>query len=162
MWSIGHPYFIERELEIVRSLHRERRAALELPWPQARKRLDAISESGTFVEHGAIAAILHQYPYINSNIPTVIIGDTRHRLARLAIALRRYELEHDKLPDNLDALAPKYIDDVPLDPFTKEPFKRDAVEGGVQLYSAGVEALDREDPKTKKKVKAEIFLKVHE
>ena len=54
---------------------------------------------------------------------------------------------------------PSFIDDVPLDPFTDEPFKMENAEGGLRLYSAGIESLDREDPKTKKKVKAELILK---
>jgi hypothetical protein len=160
MWSIGHPYFIERELEDLRSLHRDRRAALELPYPQARKRLDAMSDSGTFKEYGIFAAIL--CPDSHAALSPVVIGDVRHRLARLAIALRRYELEHGKLPDSLDGLAPKYIDEVPTDPVTDAPFKMEDVEGGIRLYSAGVEALDLENEKTKKKIKAEMFLKVHE
>ena len=55
-----------------------------------------------------------------------------------------------------DALAPKDIDEVPIDPFTDAPFKMEDVEGGVRLYSAGVEALDLEDMKNT----AEMFLKM--
>ena len=44
--------------------------------------------------------------------------------------------------------------------FTEETFKMETVEGGMQLHSTGVEALDRENGTTKSKVKAKMFLKV--
>ncbi len=75
----------------------------------------------------------------------VMIFDARHRLCRLAIAMRRYELEHGELPESFDDLAPTYMEEVPLDPSTEEPFKMENVEGGVRLYSAGIEAWDRNE-----------------
>ncbi len=39
------------------------------------------------------------------------------RATRLVAALRLYDLEHDGLPETLDALVPKFIESVPRDPF---------------------------------------------
>jgi hypothetical protein len=40
------------------------------------------------------------------------------RRAAIAVALRRFRLDHGTYPNALDELAPKYIKAVPLDPFT--------------------------------------------
>jgi hypothetical protein len=44
------------------------------------------------------------------------------RLTRIHLALRTHQLEHGEMPEVLDALAPEYLDEVPVDPFTREPF----------------------------------------
>jgi hypothetical protein len=40
------------------------------------------------------------------------------RLSAVAVALRRFRLDHGAYPDSLDELAPAYLKAVPLDPFT--------------------------------------------
>ena len=42
-------------------------------------------------------------------------------LAELAVALRRYRLDHGKYPDALSVLVPQYVRSVPIDPFTGKP-----------------------------------------
>jgi hypothetical protein len=42
---------------------------------------------------------------------------------RLKIALRLYEQKHGKLPDDLNALVPDYLKEVPLDPYDGQPFR---------------------------------------
>jgi hypothetical protein len=39
-------------------------------------------------------------------------------LTELAVALRRYRIEHGQYPDTLSALVPTYVPKVPIDPFT--------------------------------------------
>jgi hypothetical protein len=43
------------------------------------------------------------------------------RLTQLLVALRCYHLDNARLPTGLDELVPKYLKDVPLDPFTEKP-----------------------------------------
>ena len=40
------------------------------------------------------------------------------RLSAIAVALRRFRLDHGAYPDSLDQVAPTYLKAVPLDPFT--------------------------------------------
>ncbi len=40
----------------------------------------------------------------------------------LFLALRAYEIDHGRLPDRLDELAPAYLSRVPVDPFSGKPF----------------------------------------
>ena len=156
VWPEFYPYFIDRELEAMRSTFREQRAAFDLPCPELSERHAKFADEAR--RRSVLTAIV--LTALPGAVEPVMIGDARHRLARLAIALRQYKLEHGELPDSFDKLVPSFIDEVPLDPFTDEPFKMENVEGGMRLYSAGVTSLDREDPKTKKKVKAEMLLKI--
>jgi hypothetical protein len=39
----------------------------------------------------------------------------------LGVALRRYRLDHGAYPDDLSAVVPAYLPDVPIDPFTGQP-----------------------------------------
>lgn len=59
------------------------------------------------------------------------------RLTQVFLALRCYHLEHGRLPDSLEELAPAYFDEVPLDPFTEEPFGYEPDAVAPRVYSVG-------------------------
>jgi hypothetical protein len=42
-------------------------------------------------------------------------------VAELGVALRRYRVDHGDYPDTLAALAPAYLAQIPIDPFTGQP-----------------------------------------
>lgn len=63
-----------------------------------------------------------------------------HRLVILQVALRRYELDHQKLPQDLNELVPSYFAAVPQDPFTDLPMRWNP-ETKV-IYSVGVNLID--------------------
>jgi hypothetical protein len=44
------------------------------------------------------------------------------RIYPLVIALRSYQEANDELPQNLEQLVPQYIDQLPIDPYSEEPF----------------------------------------
>jgi hypothetical protein len=44
--------------------------------------------------------------------------DAQKEMTQIAIALERYKLAHGKYPEKLEALVPKYLDIVPIDPAT--------------------------------------------
>jgi hypothetical protein len=49
-------------------------------------------------------------------------GNIAHaRALPLFLAIERYLLDNGKLPENLDALTPKYLTAIPIDPFTGKP-----------------------------------------
>ena len=58
----------------------------------------------------------------------------------MVIALRRFELEHGKLPEKLDELVPKFLDSVPADPFDNAPMRWNAT--GRVVYSIGKDLKD--------------------
>jgi hypothetical protein len=67
-------------------------------------------------------------------------------LLRLAVALKRYKSANEKYPETLDALLPRYLEEVPLDVFTgrKTLTYRCAPDEATAflLYSYGVNELD--------------------
>ncbi|MFO7959200.1 MAG: hypothetical protein R6X33_19105 [Candidatus Brocadiia bacterium] len=68
------------------------------------------------------------------------------RLTRIHLALRTHQLEHGEMPEVLDALAPEYLDEVPVDPFTREPFVYEPDADPPHVRSAGP---DRERGKSR-------------
>jgi hypothetical protein len=59
------------------------------------------------------------------------------RLTQVFLAARCYQLERAHLPKTLDELAPKYILEVPADPFTEKPFVYEPDAAPPRLLSVG-------------------------
>lgn len=62
----------------------------------------------------------------------------------LAFALAAYQRDHGRYPKELAALAPKYLDKVPIDIFSGKPLIYRPSENGYLLYSVGVNGRDEE------------------
>lgn len=67
------------------------------------------------------------------------LAKARHSLVLSLFAIRRYVADHQKLPASLVDLSPKYLMDVPMDPFSGEPLQYDPLKG--LLFSVGVNFL---------------------
>ncbi len=67
---------------------------------------------------------------------------TEFLLGRLGLASAAYRSDHGKYPATLNALVPKYIREIPKDPFSGEPLKMLAVDGGLILYGVGEDLKD--------------------
>lgn len=63
-----------------------------------------------------------------------------HRQVILQVALRRYELDHHRLPDELSELSPAYLSSIPPDPFTDLPMRWNP--STQVIYSVGVNGSD--------------------
>lgn len=59
---------------------------------------------------------------IESSILRGDLAETRYQMTRVAIALRRFRMDNSAYPEDLGALAPDYLDEVPIDPFSGKPF----------------------------------------
>jgi RNA polymerase sigma factor (sigma-70 family) len=66
------------------------------------------------------------------------------RNLHLAFALAAYRGEHGRYPEQLDALAPKYLAAVPTDLFSGKALLYRPTETGYLLYSVGLNGLDEE------------------
>ena len=71
------------------------------------------------------------------------------RLLITALAIRAYEDERGKLPYDLGQLVPQFLQQVPLDPFDRDPMDREQgalryqlTDQGYQLYSVGQNGID--------------------
>jgi hypothetical protein len=68
--------------------------------------------------------------------------EQRRRNLRLAFALAVYRGEHERYPDKLDVLAPKYLAEVPSDLYSGKALIYRPSENGYLLYSVGVNGRD--------------------
>lgn len=75
------------------------------------------------------------------------------RLAATALAVERFRLQHQHLPETLAELTPQFIDSVPSDPFDGAPLRYRKLARGYVLYSVGADGHDdggREAPARRK------------
>jgi hypothetical protein len=56
-------------------------------------------------------------------------GRSRLEACRLCVALKLYQLEENKTAQRLDDLVPKYLPQVPVDPYSGQPFRYRISEG---------------------------------
>ncbi len=78
------------------------------------------------------------------------------RAAETALAVERYRLKHNMLPDSLEQLVPEFLESVPIDPFDEKPLKYRKDGASFYVYSIGHNLTDDGgDPsKTKSGTKA--------
>lgn len=63
-------------------------------------------------------------------------------LTRLTIALREYEIKNNRFPQRLKQLTPKYLDKLPIDPFSTTTYRYRPEKRGFVLYSIGPSGTD--------------------
>jgi hypothetical protein len=69
-------------------------------------------------------------------------NQAKHALLELGLALADYRDDHQRFPEKLDELAPKYVKQVPLDPMWGDPFTYNQTGGGYLLYGLGPNGQD--------------------
>ncbi len=76
-------------------------------------------------------------------VQTVARNQTQVNQARLACALERYHLARAQYPETLDALTPRFIDQLPHDLIGGQPLIYHRTDGGgYLLYSIGWDEID--------------------
>ena len=65
-----------------------------------------------------------------------------HRILLLELAIENYHDEHSQYPEQLEALVPNQLNQLPLDPFSNKPLKYQRTDAGYLLYSVGPDGLD--------------------
>lgn len=74
---------------------------------------------------------------------TCLRNETFRRLTVTAITLKRYQLRHGEPAQNLSALIPEFLKEIPLDPMDAKPLKyRLNPNGTFVLYSTGDDGID--------------------
>jgi hypothetical protein len=64
------------------------------------------------------------------------------RCAAAALAAERYRMAEGRWPENLGALAPRYLAAVPADPFDGKPLRLRRLADGLVIYSVGADGAD--------------------
>jgi hypothetical protein len=62
--------------------------------------------------------------------------------AAAALAAERFRLATGLWPESLDELVPKYLNEVPVDPFTGKPLRFKRLADGLVIYSVGTDGVD--------------------
>ena len=73
---------------------------------------------------------------------TAALNQTRLNGTALIAAVEWYAFEHEEYPPGLDALTPRYIGSLPVDPFTGQSFRYINRGQDYVLYSAGGDCVD--------------------
>jgi len=87
---------------------------------------------------------------------TVLSGaymQTHTRLATTALAVERFRQKQGQLPKNLKELVPRFLHEIPTDPFDGKPIRFRRLAEGYVVYSVGADGHDdggRERPERKR------------
>ncbi len=103
------------------------------------ERIRATHRGLTFPHHMIALTTLPSFRFV---IEQAIYSEAVRRQAVTAIAIERFRLAHDRLPETLAELVPGFIEDVPLDPMDKNSLRYQAEADNFTLWSI---AWDRQD-----------------
>jgi Tfp pilus assembly protein PilE len=109
-----------------------------------------------------IGDLIYQYMHPAWEAYYIAMDKTQalYDLHRIAIALERYQREHQTYPETLDVLVPKFLDEIPLDIFTsRDTITYRRTETSFLLYSYGQnEKDDNGTPKDDKNGNSDIVV----
>jgi len=77
-------------------------------------------------------------------IQVMQLNEARLTVAQTALAVERFRLSEVRLPYELLELVPKFLDEVPPDPFTGTPLIYVQVDDGYRVYSVGRNFVDED------------------
>jgi hypothetical protein len=78
-----------------------------------------------------------------SLLPKVAAAEMQRQLLITALALKRSQIRHGRVPAGLDALVPEFLAAAPLDPMDGKPLRyRTNADGTFLLYSVGEDGVD--------------------
>jgi hypothetical protein len=153
-WDVSACYYLwsgGRERDLLIALDTiDRLAALDtVPFPERLDRLNAIitwfwSRVGTdaprrFTSYFLSPCMMPGFLGHGERSASVI---ARLRAARTALAVERFRLATGRLPAALVEVAPRYLPELPLDPFDGKPLRYKILERGFVVYSIGANKLD--------------------
>jgi hypothetical protein len=73
----------------------------------------------------------------------IIRMESTCRVIVTAIALKRFQLKHGKLPETLDEMSPEFLRAVPIDPYDGKPLRyHPNADGTYMLYCVGEDGVD--------------------
>jgi hypothetical protein len=105
-----------------------------------REPVAAITARETIWQQHAYGWAGRLFPDLSSVQAVTNIADARRAKVRLLIydlTIRLYRADHDRLPERLEQLAPKYLRQLPDDPFTGRPLIYRPQGASYLLYSTG-------------------------
>lgn len=142
-WKMLFRYADERQfLENYQSLLDETQPGQAQDWSRTFETMSRIEAELATAGMGRLFSKT-QIPALRTSVERFPTTETLRSLTIAAIALRRYQLDHEgALPEGLEELVPKYLAAVPRDPLGDGAvrYKREAE--GFVLYSVGLDGVD--------------------
>jgi hypothetical protein len=124
-------------------------AAAKPPWPEARRDtaeicgdLRAAASGGsslTNAEHAIMAVVL---PGVGGFLYGAVRSTASSRATDAVVAVERLRRENGRLPQRLQELVPKFLPDIPIDPFDGRPLRYTVQGGRYVVYSVGRDGVD--------------------
>ncbi len=110
----------------------------------AERRLEQIAKvEQEYSSYSPVHWLVHQNTHYGRIWQTAAGVEGQLSCAETALAIERYRLKHDDLPESLEMLVGEFIDRVPVDPFDGEPIRyRRLEEGGYAVYMIGKDGID--------------------
>jgi hypothetical protein len=115
---------------------REQMEALELPWPEAKQRAEAITDRFLGAPDWVYLTADAVIPVLGRLAEACRLADGRRDVCRIGLALRAYQAEHGRYPDSLEELAAAGWE-VPRDSFTDEPYRYRREGDGFIVWGVG-------------------------
>jgi hypothetical protein len=81
-------------------------------------------------------------PSLTRAFETMARVEAGDRCAEIAVAITRFRLDHGALPARLDELEPKYLQEIPVDPFDGKPLRLSIKNDELVIFSVGPDRID--------------------
>ena len=107
----------------------------ELPYYQTADILKQQPIDNQIPRYAFIARI--SLPKFDALYEKVAAHEAQVNICRVALGLKLFKQKNGAYPDALDKLAPEFIENIPVDPFTGKALIYRKVEAGFILYSLG-------------------------
>ncbi|WP_050026077.1 hypothetical protein [Verrucomicrobium sp. BvORR034] len=133
---IGSPLKINRTVGMYMGRGEAVLAALDQGWSEALRVEQAFEKTSTaampvhgtwrhYVESNAQGRIMHAFAsrHAMQYLELVMTTHADFEAARINLALRLFEVDHQRLPHDLQSLVPTYLPAVPLAPFSGKPMR---------------------------------------
>jgi hypothetical protein len=123
------------------SITRDCQAAAKLPYHHARDTVARIEQ--TVMELGWTTFVTKiAVPNLTRNFAAQAENEVRLAQTKIALALNRHKRDNGGYPDDLNALVPAYLPEVPVDVFSGNEMLYFRTNGSYVLYSAGWDGKD--------------------
>lgn len=75
------------------------------------------------------------YTYYDGVVSSMALAQGNSATSTVALAVERYRLAEEALPSSLDLLVPRFIEEIPLNPFTGAPVSFELLETGYRVHT---------------------------
>ena len=106
--------------------------------PSALDRMGILTDDSTFA-WVYVGIYMNKFVYVHK---IYLAHRAGIRCARAAIAAERYHQAQGRWPENVQALVPRFLKQVPSDPFVEGTVRVLPVEDGLIIYSVGIDGKD--------------------